>query len=304
MKRDTLLGYGFLLVGLCAAYFLALPLGRTVGTSIAIVVGLSGIGFLAFGHTQSGDSVVTSSDMKKALRTVVPSLEIGLAILGVLFVGRTICSLSQDALTVPTLLAKYKPPTPPPIAHEGVSSRQIPGLTVPTPTSHASRLEITDIRAVDLVSSKYPGRPGLSFNIYFANRGDSVATEVTYHCVLLPSDRALTQQEETQLSSTAGEFRPDSSVSSELQPEETPRHFFSCPVEDDKISVIGGYKSEVVAGRLRLYVFVTLKHRNKYLAPDQIAVTDFCGYFLSSFQMWHECHIGRSYLQTVQKSGK
>jgi hypothetical protein len=312
MKRDTLLGYGFLLVGLGAAYFLALLLGRTAGTIIAIVVGLSGIGFLAFGHTQSGDSVVTSSDMQKALRIVVPSLEIGLAILGVLFIGRTISSLSQDALTVPTVLAKYKPPKPPPIEREGVRSRQILGLTVPPPTvqpvvriggkvERTSQIDITDIRAIDLVSSKYPGQLGLSFNVFFANRGNSVATEVTHNCVLIPSDHTLSPQEEAQFSSTTSKFGTDPNSLSELQPGESPKHYFSCPDDDNNIGVVGGYKTEVLAGSVKLYLFVTVKHRNKYLAPDQIAVTDFCGYFLSSFQMWHECHIGRSYLQTMQK---
>ena len=319
MKRDTLLGYGFLLIGLGLAYLLALLVGRALGTIIAVAVVVIGAGFLLFGHTQSGDSAVSASDVKKVLRTLVPSLEIGLALSGLWFVCWTVSSLSQDALTVPATLAKYKPPKPPPIERDGVRQRQIPGLTVPTTAvqqngqnklvpvgsvEHTSRIEIIDIQAIDLISSKYPGRTGLGFNILYANRGNSVATEVTHGCTLVTTDHTLNLQEETQLSSTAGEFQPDPDTPSELQPEETPRHYFSCPDEDEGVSVIAGYKSAVLAGRSRLYLFVTVKHRNKYLAPNQIAVTEFCGYFLQTFQMWHACHIGRSYLETVKASAK
>jgi hypothetical protein len=97
----------------------------------------------------------------------------------------------------------------------------------------------------------------------------------------------------------ANEIQTTVDDGSEIQPGDIPKHYFSCPTDDDDIALLGTQKAAVLAGPVRLYLFITLKSRNDYLPSGEVEVTEFCGYFVYSFQGWHNCDNNRSYLQSV-----
>jgi hypothetical protein len=163
---------------------------------------------------------------------------------------------------------------------------------------HSSRVDITDIRALDLVSQKYPN-PGLSFNVFYANHGNVGARKLTHRCVVTSSDHILSAEEGAKWIAMANDIQPSLDDASEIQPGDTPKHYFSCPTDDDDIALLGTQKAAVLAGRTRLYMFITSKSRNDRLASDKVEVTEFCGYFFQSLEAWHNCDNNQSYLQSV-----
>jgi hypothetical protein len=58
------------------------------------------------------------------------------------------------------------------------------------------------------------------------------------------------------------------------------------------------YHDDVIAGKKRLYLFVTLKYRDAMLPDKHLRVTDFCGYFIDSFTFWHNCGQNRTYQES------
>jgi len=115
MQRDTKLGYGFLLVGLGAAYLLSLFVGTVTGVVVAIACLLIGIPFLISGHLHSDKTVNQGELRKRTIQIFVPVLELLAVAIGISFVSWSVSSLSPDALKVPTLHTKYQPPRGPKI---------------------------------------------------------------------------------------------------------------------------------------------------------------------------------------------
>jgi hypothetical protein len=127
MQRDTKLGFFFLCAGLSSAYFLSLILGTVAGAGIAVVVLLIGIGFLILCWFDS-EKEISWSD---ASRRMVPSLELCVALIGILFMAWTMFSVSSDALNVLPLDAKYRPPKAPtaiPPSHSSKSQKESKAL--------------------------------------------------------------------------------------------------------------------------------------------------------------------------------
>jgi hypothetical protein len=53
--------------------------------------------------------------------------------------------------------------------------------------------------------------------------------------------------------------------------------------------------ANVLANRERMYLFIAFKYRDKNLPDGKIRITEFCGWFLGNFDMWHNCGANRSY---------
>src|SRR6266481_2183788 len=110
MQRDTKFGYGFLFVGLAAAYFLSLFVGTVTGIAVAIACLLIGIPFLISGHLHSDRAFQQGELRKRTIQMFVPVLELLAVLVGISFVSWSVFSLSPDALKVTTLHTKYRPP--------------------------------------------------------------------------------------------------------------------------------------------------------------------------------------------------
>ena len=116
MQRDTKLGYGFLFVGLALAYLLSLILGTVAGIVIAVASLLIGVVFLISGHLHSDENLRQGEIARRTIQIFVPTLELCMALVGISFVAWAMFSLSPDALKIPTLHAKYRPPKGPEIS--------------------------------------------------------------------------------------------------------------------------------------------------------------------------------------------
>jgi hypothetical protein len=75
----------------------------------------------------------------------------------------------------------------------------------------------------------------------------------------------------------------------EIQPGSPPKHYFSAPQDDAEIYQLGAVVPDVLSGKKRMYVFVVMKYQDDALSKTQTRVTEFCGWFSGTFDMWHNC---------------
>lgn len=165
------------------------------------------------------------------------------------------------------------------------------------PTTQESRLEITNIVGVPVTNSKRHST-GFMLSVYYANEGNIAATCMVHRTIIVPSENPLTPAEERQYWKIAGAVPPPSNQNEEIQPGLAPKHLFSVPQEDDEIEQLGRTAKEVLAGRKRLYVFIAMKYRDRSLPDNQVRVNEICGWFINSFDLWHNCG-DRTYISRV-----
>ncbi len=160
-----------------------------------------------------------------------------------------------------------------------------------------SRLQVYNVTGVPLTDGK---RQGFGLNIYYVNSGNIPVRTMWNRAIIVSSPKALTEDEELKNQIFADSVPPPKTIGvSEIQPgiaKVPPEHFFSAPGADDEIASMWGAYQLVLAGKQRMYVFVTLKYTDKELPSNKVRVTEFCGWFVRTFDVWHNCGSGRIYV--------
>jgi hypothetical protein len=148
-------------------------------------------------------------------------------------------------------------------------------------TLSLSRIEVTNFTGVP-VRNKLTNKPGYFFNVYYENKGSAAATMLEHPDHLLSADELSTIQRQI---SEASDGPLDSYQ--EIQPG-PPGQFFSFPLESDAGEMVGPAQ-DALSGKTRLYLFFQMKYRDANKPSARVKVTYFCGWFLDTFTMWHNC---------------
>ena len=166
-----------------------------------------------------------------------------------------------------------------------------------------SSVNVVNITGVH-VKNQETGRIGFAFNVYYVNKGEGTATALTHRTIIASSPNRLSD-EELEAYRMKGRLLvpPDPKAASEdeIQPGLNPQHFFSIPENDSEIEQFEAQAQDTLNGKTRLYIFVTMKYLDAALLPNQGRVTEFCGWFLGTFDMWHDCG-NRIYTENLPKA--
>jgi hypothetical protein len=182
-------------------------------------------------------------------------------------------------ITVPASVSQRLRPRPPEFAymHEPSKLR----------TLSLSRIEVTNFTGVP-VRNKFTNKPGYFFNVFYENKGSIVATMLARKGKAEYPDHLLSPDELNAIQRQINEA-PDGPLDSyqEIQPG-PPGQFFSFPLESDAGEMVGPAQ-DALGGKTRLYLFFQMKYRDADKPSGRVKVTYFCGWFLDTFAMWHNC---------------
>ena len=173
-------------------------------------------------------------------------------------------------------------------------------LRLPAPASEpsptAARIEIANIVGVPARSEA--ARPGFFLNVFYTNKGELPARSVSHRCLLVTTDSAMSTEQEMRNMDVAAAVpianEPAGHVN-EVQPGDPPQHYFSVPVKDDAIASLASEYQSVLSGKKRLYLFIAFKYKDRSTPVDKIRMTEFCGWFCRTFEVWHTCGRNRIY---------
>lgn len=163
-----------------------------------------------------------------------------------------------------------------------------------------SRLEVVKVQGLPM-QKKGTNQLGFFINVFYADKGDVPTTAMNHRAVYLPSSHLLSENELLDLRKTAASIEnPPRNDGEEIQPGLTPEHLFTVPQDDNEALQLKQWADDVMAGKIRLYLFVTMKYVDSSLPQNQIRVTEFCGWFMGTFDMWHNCG-NKVYTQNISK---
>jgi len=151
---------------------------------------------------------------------------------------------------------------------------------------HESRLEITDVVAVP---ARKDDQPGFFLNVFYADKGALPALSMAHRSIVVVT-AGMTPDEEERYKGTARAIAPPQlGPTDEIQPGTPPKHYFSAPADDAEIAQLGTVAPDILAGRKRLYLFIVMKYQDDALRSGRTRVTEFCGWFINTFDVWHNC---------------
>jgi hypothetical protein len=165
-----------------------------------------------------------------------------------------------------------------------------------------SSLDVMNIVGAPL-TNKDTGHLGFALNVYYADKGDIAVTAMTHRAITVSASQLLSEDELEQYRKMGRLVAaPVPNVGQDIQPGLTPEHYFSTPEDDQHLEELRNAAQNVLAGKSRLYLFVTMKYLDSALLPKQVRVTEFCGWFLGTFDMWHNCG-NRIYTASLPDAG-
>lgn len=181
----------------------------------------------------------------------------------------------------------------------------VPGPTVAiekTPVKGAgiplqSRLEVYNVVGVP---ATHGSAKGFFFNVFYVNKGNIPVATASHRSIIVSSPTSMDVNEQLKYERYADSVSPPpSSPISEIQPgvaKVPPEHYFSTPDNDKEIANLWSKYQAAMANQQRLYLFVSMKYFDKSLPSDKVRVTEFCGWFIGNFDMWHNCGSNRIYI--------
>ncbi len=161
-----------------------------------------------------------------------------------------------------------------------------------------TRIDVTNVVPVLAHSNK---GNGLFVNVFYANHGKLHIKRMVHRCVSLYSEDPLNQTAEDALVATADSlpFPNDLPPRVEIPPGDSPKHYFSCEQSDEQI--MNSWKAaDVLTSDHRLYIAVVLKYQDDSTPRDKVIVTEFCGWFGRTFEMWHNCGRNRLFSEAIK----
>lgn len=149
-----------------------------------------------------------------------------------------------------------------------------------------SRLEVTDVVGV---LARKGNQPGFFLNVFYADKGALPVSNMAHRSIVVATED-MTQDEEERYKHLARAIEPPPpQPADEIQPGTPPKHYFTAPQDDTEISQLGAVAPDVLSGKKRLYLFVVMKYRDDALRNGRTRVTEFCGWFINTFEAWHNC---------------
>lgn len=188
-----------------------------------------------------------------------------------------------------------------------VVSSTIPSPTDPSPPHSVgveisqdvrqSRLEVSKVNLVEVVNKQ--GKHSNILNVYYINKGMIPTTFAIHRAVVVPSPSLLTSEEQEKYVEIARSAKLPTKFEDQrddIEPGSPPEHFFSLP-EENQIDKFGETAAKVLSSESNLYVFIAFKYRDASLPKGQIRLTQYCGLFYQSFDLWHSCGVNRVSLE-------
>jgi hypothetical protein len=164
-----------------------------------------------------------------------------------------------------------------------------------------SRLEVVKVQGLPM-QKKDTQQVGFFLNIFYADKGDLATTAMTHRTLYFTDSHLPSSEDIARYMKQASEVEPPASRNdgNEIQPGLLPEHFFTVPQDDSEAIQLKSWADEVTSGRTKLYLFVTMKYFDPSLPKDQVRVTEFCGVFEGTFDLWHNCG-NRMYVTSLAK---
>jgi len=162
----------------------------------------------------------------------------------------------------------------------------------------SSRISVANVVPLD----KSADAPFAGVNVYYENVG-SIPVACAIHRTVLVIPPAPLTPDQTEAYLRAAESVPFQCVEgNEIQPN-APKNFFSSPdrpgPEADNLT---NHFADIVAGRTGLYVVVVFKYKDRNLPDNKIRVTEFCGYFTGTVEIWHNCGRNRVHEEELRSN--
>jgi hypothetical protein len=163
---------------------------------------------------------------------------------------------------------------------------------------HPGCIDVTNVIPVPAHSDR---GNGLYVNVYYANHGRLPVKRMVHRCALQYAEEPLTSAQETALMATTDGvlFSTELPDKVEIEPGDDPKHYFTCPQDDEEITALG-HAFDVLTTTHRLYVAIVMKYQTEATPPEKVVVTEFCGWFNRTFDIWHNC--GRNRIFTEPRS--
>jgi len=179
----------------------------------------------------------------------------------------------------------FKVPSPPVITYPGHSSQP----------QEQSRLVVTSVVGQPVKNAQ--NVRGFVLNITYANRGTIPVISMTHRTAMMLNTGEITPKQQAEAEAVM--HSPNAAIPAvdgvEIEPGDTPKHYFSFPGADEQIVQMAATAQTVLDGKLRMYLFVRFKYRDRNLGKGEVRVTEFCGWFQGTFDMWHNCADNRIY---------
>ncbi len=163
--------------------------------------------------------------------------------------------------------------------------------------SPPARLEVTNVIPVPAQSEK--GK-GLFVNVFYANHGKLPIRRMVHRCVVQYPEKPLSAAQETALMATADALKFPESLPDDVEIEsgDSPKYYFTCQQSDKEISG-SALALDVLRTEHRLYVAIAMKYQDDITPRSSVMVTEFCGWFNRTFDMWHNCGKNRIFIQPL-----
>jgi hypothetical protein len=186
-------------------------------------------------------------------------------------------------LTSPT--ASVNPPT--------LSSPTKPGV-IPPPQA---RLLMSSAHILKL-KNKETGANTFGVNFFYANRGSAPTTAQVHKESVGVSNEILSREEVVRRMGEVSAFKALPELKEggdEIYPNNPSERFFSMPDGIDKFTQLAPFFDDVMDGKKMVYFFVTIKFRDKSMAPYVVGVSQTCGWFMRDLDVVHSCGVDRLY---------
>jgi hypothetical protein len=141
---------------------------------------------------------------------------------------------------------------------------------------------------------------GFGVNFVYANRGTIPTTGQVHKGSIAVSSEALSREDILRFMREVSSFKALPELQNggdEIYPNDPNEHFFSMPDTDEKIAELASSFDDVMAGKKRVYFFVTIKFRDKSMSPFVVGVSQTCGWFLQDLAVVHNCGVDRLYFE-------
>jgi len=142
------------------------------------------------------------------------------------------------------------------------------------------------------------GARAFGVNFVYANRGSIPTTGQVNSASVAVSDEILTREEIIKQVKDRSSFKALPELrkgGDEIYPNDANEHFISIPDSDEKTTLLAPFFDDVMAGKKKVYFFVTIKYRDKSMGPSVVGVSETCGWFLKDLDVVHNCGVDRIY---------
>lgn len=170
-----------------------------------------------------------------------------------------------------------------------------------TESTGQAQISVTRIAGV-FVINKNTHQQGFGLNVYYRNSGTAGTDWVEHRAVVITSESPLSSsdiEKDRQLARQANLPNGDEAPA-EIEAN-SPELFFTTPGDDEGFVKMAIEARQVLAGKKRMYVFLTFKYRDQSLPIDKMRLTELCRWAEGNFEAWHLCGVNRTTVVSVKQ---